>query len=318
MTSEFVKSPEISTMIKKIDICITDQISTLPSEASELLQNSSKGGKRIRALLLLLTGLSSGGTGDTLIPVAAAMELIHFASLIHDDLIDGHKIRRGYPVIHSIISSSTAVLIADTLLSKSLSIMADADPLVIKSVINSLMKMSDSEIKAHLGKIGNSFLPEQYLLWIKDKTASLFVSCALCGAIIAGVDPNSYALYKQLGELFGVAFQIQDDVLDYSETETFRPAGSDLYSGKVTLPLIQYREETGITPALKLWIEGSRDSDTINNLITEIRRSSAINAAHAEALRYARDASFIVNSIPSLIMKNSLMDLCLYAAERIH
>ncbi|HWQ66534.1 MAG TPA: polyprenyl synthetase family protein [Methanospirillum sp.] len=308
----------IASLMEEVDICITGHISRLPKPVSIILTGPSTAGKRVRALLTLICGLISGKADPTLVTVAAACELLHLATLIHDDLIDDHQVRRGHPAVHTLVSPATTVLIADVILARSLSILIESqNGRIIESTAATLVRISETELRVHLGEAGRSFSRKEYMDRISDKTASLFATSAACGASLGGGDDDQCTRLARCGELIGITFQIRDDILDYSGGPRFlRQVGADLAAGQVTLPLILHQERAGMTPAFTSWIEGDRSSETIETLIAEVHHSGALVASGEENELYSRQAIEIAAEQPAGPVRDTLITLCRYAAER--
>ena len=290
MTNPPVSHPDISPLIQEVDRFIHSQLTILPEKVLDLVTPSLTSGKRIRGLLVLLSGLHEGASKDQLVPVAAACELLHYATLVHDDIIDGHQERRGYPAVYKEISSGAAVLTADTILSISLSILTETKNLqVIDAMVRTLGLITRAELKVHLQDRDFSFSREAYMAWINDKTASLFRTSACIGGVVAGADEERVRLYTEIGELIGIAFQIRDDILDYCNGALLgRKPGGDLTSGLITLPLICYHEISGITPPLKQWMHDTTDFTLVQKLIEEVISSGALARAQEEAVQLDR------------------------------
>jgi geranylgeranyl pyrophosphate synthase len=304
--------------MEEVDHCIAGYISSLPQSVSTILIGPSTSGKRVRALLTLLCGLISGDANSSLVKVASACELLHLATLIHDDLIDNHQVRRGHPAVHTLVSPSTSVLIADVILARSLSILIETqNSRIINSVVKTLARISETELLVHLGESGRSFSRVEYFDRITEKTASLFATSAACGASLGGADDDRYLSLTRCGELFGISFQIRDDILDYSGGPKFlRQVGADLAGGQVTLPLINHVEKVGKTPTVLTWSEGDHSKETIDTLIEEVRESGSLITSRDENEKYSRLAIEIAMQQPAGVVRDTLVSLCRYCAER--
>ena len=304
--------------MQEIDECINQQIALLPPHVIPAITGPSGHGKRIRALTVLLCGLISGKMNPALVPVAAACELFHLATLIHDDLVDEHQVRRGYPTLYKKISPAAAVLIADFIFARSYALFLESKSnAIIEIITETLAQITAAELQVYTNDTGRSFLLEKYLIWISDKTASLFRACAACGALLGEVDENGCDHLTRYGELLGISFQIQDDILDYKiETGDARPIGSDLKSGMVTLPLICHNSFDKKTPAFISWLQGSRDKDTIYTLIREVQQSGALQASMDQAVMYAQKAADIAAAHSDGLIRDALINLCWYSVNR--
>lgn len=318
MTRFMVPSPELVPLIEEVNQCMLTRISVLPGPVYDMVAPSIRRGKRVRGLLLLLCGLNAGASQDALITAAAACELLHFATLVHDDIIDGHQERRGNPSVHTLTLAPAAVLTGDSIFSISLSMLLETgNPAIIGSVIRTMGEITMAELVKYVQDRQITFSREEYYAWITAKTASLFRSCAFCGAVLAGADTDLSYQYSRIGELLGIAFQIRDDILDYSEDILpGRIPGSDIRSGLVTLPLICYHDTCGMTRELEVWMQGIGTHADQAALLTDVRRSGALEVSREEAGRYGDLAEGIVRVLPPGRMKEDLAGLCRYAVSR--
>jgi octaprenyl-diphosphate synthase len=199
------------------------------------------GGKRLRPLLMVLSARISGYNGSYDRIFSTIFEYLHAATLLHDDLVDEATLRRGEPVANSIWGNPAAVLVGDFLLARSLSIAAETKlPEVIKVVSNITENMSQGEIHQLMRKGHLDLTEAEYMEIIEHKTAVLFQGTCCSGALIAGVSPKKTNALSDYGFNLGIAFQMVDDLLDYSSDTTVlgKEVGADLKEGKLTLPVI--------------------------------------------------------------------------------
>ena len=197
-------------------------------------------GKQIRPILVLLSGKLFGGVNDKVLYAGAAIELLHNASLIHDDVIDVSSERRGVPTINSVWDNHVAVLVGDYFVAGALKC---AEQTHEYRVLNSLSNMGANLSMGEIDQIDNArnheITEQAYMTIIRRKTASLFVSCVEVGGITAGADDRRLAKLMKYAELLGQCFQIKDDTFDYFHDPIIgKPTGNDLREGKITLPLI--------------------------------------------------------------------------------
>lgn len=199
-------------------------------------------GKRLRPILVILCAQSVGGNQDHVMPLAIAFELLHTATLIHDDIIDGDALRRGVPALHKKWGINSAILVGDALISLAISLAADFGVEIMKTVANSGLELCDGEymdISLQLSKTTE----EKYFLKIRKKSASLFKGVAQCGALAAGGSRHEVSCLAKFGECFGMAYQLFDDLRDLFPHEEVIP--KDFKIGRITLPLIHlYRVGT--------------------------------------------------------------------------
>lgn len=197
-------------------------------------------GKQIRPILVLLSGRLFGGISDRVLNAGAAIELLHNASLIHDDVIDQSRERRGVSTINSVWDNHVAVLVGDYFVSGALSCAErTAEPRVLTSLARMGADLSMGEID-QIDNARNREITEQtYMTIIARKTASLFTSCVEVGGVTSGADDEHLQLLMKYAELLGKCFQIKDDIFDYFHDPVIgKPTGNDLREGKITLPLI--------------------------------------------------------------------------------
>lgn len=198
-------------------------------------------GKQIRPIIVLLSAKLLGQVSDNALRGAAAVELLHNASLIHDDVVDDTRMRRGAPTINGIWDNHLAVLIGDFFLSNSLMLASETGDIRIVNSISSLGRLlSIGELDEIYNARYNELTEEVYFKIIYRKTASLFISCAEVGAYAAGEKPGKRLdALREFSRLLGLCFQIKDDIFDYFPSEQLgKPTGNDLREGKITLPLL--------------------------------------------------------------------------------
>lgn len=199
------------------------------------------GGKRVRPGLTVIAGKLVEAPLDRLIPVATVMEYMHTATLLHDDIVDGAKLRRGRPSVNAVFGNDVAVLVGDYMFAKAIYVLAVyGGPEVLKTAAKTVQDMAEGEL-LQLEKIGDiNLTEEEYFDIIYRKTASLLSTCCECGAIVGGASEKERKALKDYGTYIGYAFQLVDDAFDYiSDEKTIgKPAGNDIREGKVTYPLL--------------------------------------------------------------------------------
>jgi len=199
-------------------------------------------GKRLRPALFFLASDGYAGNVSQRIDVAVSLELIHTASLLHDDVIDQAVIRRGKDTTHVKWNNKISVLTGDYLLSRSFQLIAATRRWALVDIVTSLVQdMTEGEIEQSFAHLGNDDLEEQYFSWIGKKTASFFAGCCQAGSLFAGNDDHDQAIWYEFGYNFGLAYQLVDDYLDYSGKagSTGKPVFGDLKNGVITLPLLK-------------------------------------------------------------------------------
>lgn len=197
-------------------------------------------GKQLRPMLVLLSAKLLGGTNEKVLYSGAAVELLHNASLIHDDVLDQSKLRRGKPTINSVWDNHVAVLVGDFFVSNALSCASYTGETAIMNIMANLGRdLALGEVEQINNARSRDISQDDYFSIIEKKTASLFTCCVEMGGIAAGASPEALKPVKQWAHLLGLCFQIKDDTFDYYDDKTVgKPTGNDLLEGKITLPLI--------------------------------------------------------------------------------
>ncbi len=287
---------------------------------SELLEYSLKsGGKRLRSALVLLAGKFYDYNLDYLLPMATAIEIIHTATLVHDDAIDNSSIRRGRPTINRVWGESEAVLLGDYLFAKGGELVSTTRNLqVVRLASQTVMIISSGELSQTLNAFNLEQTRQHYFQRISSKTASLFSLATESGAILSQAPEKSVQILKEYGYNFGIAFQIVDDILDFigSEEELGKPVGSDLVQGTLTLPamllLERYPEEN---PVKRLFQDRSKQ-ENIRLAIELVRNSSIVPECYKVASDYCSKACHNLKLLPDNASRQALMELADYITTR--
>ncbi len=283
----------------------------------ELIINA--GGKRIRPALTILAGKMLGAELEGLIFLASAIELLHTATLVHDDLIDGSMLRRGMPTLNSKWSPGATVLTGDFMFARAAKLAADtASVPVVQLFSRTLTIIVNGEIAQLLGNRCKADR-ENYYQRIYAKTASLFETSAWSAALICEASPEITEAMRLYGHEIGMAFQIIDDILDYTgEQATIgKPVGSDLRQGIVTLPAVIYAESHPEDPLAQALFEGRCLADSqIDSLVDAVRHSDAIHRSHREAMDYVERGLASLRNAPPCSERFALEDLANYIVER--
>lgn len=303
--------------VERIMIAQAEEYNLDFKAALELLLSS--GGKRIRPTITLLLGKALHGEIDRLITLAAAIELLHTATLVHDDLIDGALLRRGMPTLNSRWSSAATVLTGDFIFSRAAVLASEADSLsAMKLFGQTLSIIVDGEV-TQLFTGHCTAERENYYRRIYSKTASLFETSSTCAALVSPVDAAVVESVKHYGYNLGMAFQIIDDILDFTAQQEHlgKPVGSDIRQGLITLPLIYYAERYTDTDYSKRIMSGKCPEELdINNLIKDVVQSECLTLAHTEAKEYSRKANEFLTVVPDLPEKTALVQLSSYIIDR--
>jgi len=275
----------------------------------------ASGGKRLRPALLLLAARACGSQEEMAIRLGAVVELIHTATLIHDDVIDSAEIRRGRPSTNSRWGNQISVLAGDWLYMQAFSLSLRERSFHILDLLTNLTQMMvEGELLQldHLGRIG--LTPEDYYDLVNRKTACLFSVCGRLGAVVAGADARLESRLGDYGWNLGVAFQLVDDILDFTSSSTTlgKPVGSDLREGKVTLPLILALEDCA--PAERADIEtvlGERAYRTVPlaRVLQLLGKYDGVGRARRQALACADKARDLISDVAESPYKAALHSL---------
>jgi geranylgeranyl pyrophosphate synthase len=277
-----------------------------PMAAELILGLVRAGGKRLRPLVLLLAGRSYEPDNGALVTAGAGVELLHTASLVHDDIVDRAALRRGRPTLNSVLSSGAVILLGDFLFAQSAMLAAATNsPRVVGIFASTLADICDGQLREMFGAHRLDQTREEYERRIFGKTASLFAGAAEMGAIIGNAPAQDVRAMRQYGSDIGMAFQIVDDVLDLrvGTRQLGKPAGHDLTQGTVTLPTINYAagltEDSDAMRRLQGVVSGERgDDEDVQRVVHDIRDSGALDAAMLEAERFAERAKTYAASAP--------------------
>jgi octaprenyl-diphosphate synthase len=298
---------------------IQSRVALIP-EMGRYLQNS--GGKRVRPAVLLMAARLSGYDGDRAVLYASVVEFIHTATLVHDDIIDGADMRRGRLAAHSRWGNDITVLLGDYLYIKSMALALTHDSLdLVRLLCDVTLRMIEGELY-QLTKAGDvDISEEEHFEIIRRKTAYLFGGCAQIGGLLGKVGAEREAALRDYGFNLGVAFQLVDDLLDYTADQTAlgKPIGGDLREGKVTLPIILLRERAGddaygvIRTAVN---ERSVSQEQWREILHLLKEHHATERAYQRAIEYADRAKACLSPFPPSREKDALLALPDYVVSR--
>ena len=290
-----------------------------PDLRSALTHLLSSGGKRIRPTLGLLVGNMLGAPEEKLITLGASVELLHTATLVHDDLIDGALLRRGMPTLNARWSPAATVLTGDFLFARAAKLAAETDYLpLMKLFAETLATIVNGELTQMFSARG-VIERENYYQRIYAKTASLFEMAALAATMVATEDEDMRASMKVFGYEVGMAFQIVDDILDFTgeESAVGKPIGSDLLNGLVTLPAIYYAEANpNNEDVLSLPEGGWKETERVQRLVDGIRQSKAIQQSMDEARQAVSRALKTLHDAPASPEREALDNLARFIVDR--
>lgn len=278
-------------------------------------------GKQMRPMFVFLTARMCGQAGDATHRGAALIELLHTATLVHDDVVDDANFRRGFFSINALWKNKIAVLVGDYLLSRGLLLSVENNDFELLRIVSQAVKeMSEGEL-LQMEKARNLDITEEvYFDIIRQKTASLISSCCGVGAASVGASPEVIAKVKLFGEKVGLAFQIKDDLFDYSTDERIgKPVGIDIKERKLTLPLIYTLNKSS-------WLEKKRIINVVKNdnenpkkvreLIQQVKAAGGIEYSTTVMMKLVEEAKELLVSFPESIYKESLLGLVAYTISR--
>ncbi len=290
----------------------------LVRQVAEYIINA--GGKRLRPALVLLCAGALGYKGSRHHELAAIIEFIHTATLLHDDVVDESDLRRGHETANALFGNAASVLVGDFLYSRSFQMMVELGDMRIMRVLSDATNIIAEGEVLQLMNCHDADVDElRYLQVIRYKTAKLFEAASQLGAIIGGADPETERSLADYGTHLGTAFQLIDDVLDYSgtEAETGKHLGDDLAEGKPTLPLI-YVMQNG-TPAqaecVRKAIEHGGRED-FPGVLAAIHATGALEHTQKQASKEAERAAAALEWLPASTHKDSLLELSAFAVDR--
>jgi geranylgeranyl pyrophosphate synthase len=302
--------------------------------ANAFIELIANGGKRLRPAVALLTAELNGPidgliTYRRLISLAAAVEMLHTSTLVHDDVIDGALLRRGAPTLNATWSQGATVLAGDYMFARAALFAAQTENMrVIRIFSDTLQVIVDGELRQLFDRNDYQQERENYYHRIYAKTASLFSAAAEAAAVLVGMPEDRVHQLRSYGYNLGMAFQIVDDILDFTGDETTlgKPAGSDLRQGTLTLPFFYLLQEHPSPHAVIATLEGMRQAqengddeavqDAVKEIVSAIVESNAIRGAQQEAVDFLDQAVAAIQDFPASASKDSLLGLCAFVVQR--
>lgn len=277
-------------------------------------------GKQMRPMFVFLTAGLTGGISESTYRGAALIELLHTATLVHDDVVDDSNYRRGFFSINALWKNKIAVLVGDYLLSRGLLLSVDnGDFDLLKIVSNAVREMSEGELLQMAKSRKLDITEEVYYTIIRQKTASLIASCCAVGASTSGATVETIDMMRTFGEKIGMAFQIKDDLFDFGEDEIGKPLGIDIKEKKMTLPLIYALNNASWLDKRKIIYlvrNKNEDKKSVNEVITFVKKSGGLEYANEAMTRYFEEAMLLLNDFPDSDYKRSLEGLVRYTIDR--
>ena len=277
-------------------------------------------GKQMRPMFVFFAANVSGGITESTHRGAALVELLHTATLVHDDVVDNSFERRGFFSINALWKNKIAVLVGDYLLAKGLQLSVDNNEFrLLKIVSDAVQQMSEGEL-LQIEKVRRMDISEAvYYEVIRQKTASLIASCCAAGAASAGAPEETIKLMHSFGENVGIAFQIKDDLFDFGVDDVGKPKGIDIKEKKVTLPLIYALNKASKSEKKRMinLVKNHDDhSDKINEIIDFVRNSGGIAYAEEQMAQYQKQAFEILNTFPDSESRLGLEQLVKFTTQR--
>ncbi len=278
-------------------------------------------GKQMRPLLVFLCAKLNGEIGEPTFVAATLIELLHTASIVHDDVVDDATERRGALSINALWNSKIAVLVGDYMLSKGLLISIEKNRTDMLEIVSEAVKsMTEGELLQLQKSRKLNIREEDYFRIISSKTAALISACTACGARSATGNPDIIQLMKEFGESIGIAFQIRDDILDYEGNGlTGKISGNDIKEKKITLPLIHALEKSSVVRKkniLKIVGNRKKTRSDIEEVIRFVSESGGIEYAALKMDQYRDKALAILDTYPESDVKNSLKEFVYYTVSR--
>jgi octaprenyl-diphosphate synthase len=277
-------------------------------------------GKQIRPMFVFFSASICGGITDATHRGAALVELLHTATLVHDDVVDNSYQRRGFFSINALWKNKIAVLVGDFLLSKGLLLSIENHDFKLLQIVSEAVKqMSEGEL-LQVEKVRRMDVDEPiYYEVIRQKTASLIASCCACGAASAAADEATIEKMRAFGEKIGIAFQIKDDMFDFGTDDVGKPVGIDIKEKKVTLPLIYSLNNTTSSERkriINLVKNHNDDPKKIEQIIRFVKESGGLQYAETQMKKYQEEAFEILNTFPKSESRESLEQLVRFTTER--
>ena len=297
--------------------------SNVPLLDRALAHVSRSSGKMMRPMLVLLTAKSiAGRVGECANYAAASLELLHTASLLHDDVVDESPMRRGVPSLHTLFSNRIAILAGDYIFSSSLQTAALTKNVdIIGSLAQLGQQLSKGELLQMQLQQSGGFSEENYIEVIRNKTASLFATCCRFGALSVDADAATIEAFSRFGELLGICFQIKDDIFDYFDSDELgKPTGSDMREGKITLPALYVLKNSDTPFATELLAKLSdgytMGDDEVKTLLQMSRELGGIEYANRRIEEFRAEALAAIPAQVPAELREALTQYLDYAISR--
>ncbi|KGJ07958.1 polyprenyl synthetase family protein [Paracoccus versutus] len=318
-------SVELAGDMDRVNALIRERMASrhaprIPEVTAHLVE---AGGKRLRPMLVLAAARLCGYQGNSHVLLAAAVEFIHTATLLHDDVVDESQQRRGRPTANLLWDNKSSVLVGDYLFARSFQLMADTESMqVMRILANASATIAEGEVLQLTAAQDVSTTEDTYIQIVRGKTAALFSAATEAGAVVAGADPAVQQALFDYGDALGIAFQIVDDLLDYggSTTTIGKNVGDDFRERKLTLPVIKAiaRADEAERAFWERTIgQGRQDEADLATALEILRRREALEAARADAIAWAGRAKAALQAAPDQPLRRILADLADFVVSRL-
>ena len=309
---------EMNDFIELFNFSLSQEDGLLEQVLSHIRQ---RGGKRMRPMLLMLSAKNYGKVSDVTLNAALGLELLHTASLVHDDVVDESGERRGQASVNASFNNKVAVLVGDFILSTALLRVAISDNIQIVKHLSELGRILSNGELLQLSNISNTEISEDiYYQVIDKKTAVLFESCSALGAISVGASDDDIEKAKRFGHNIGMIFQIRDDIFDYFDSkEIGKPTGNDMAEGKLTLPVIyalNHSDSSAMMTLAKKVKAGTINADEIAVLVEFTKQSGGIDYAKRKMEEFAADAQKYIDECVKPELKEAFTAYLDYVIQR--
>lgn len=311
----------ISKELKEFEIHFRQAVKSNVALLDKIMQYIVKRkGKQLRPMFVLLSAKLGGEINDQSYRAASLVELLHTATLVHDDVVDDSMERRGFFSINALWKNKIAVLVGDYLLSKGLLLsLENSDFKTLQILSTAVKKMSEGEL-LQMEKARNLNLKEDiYFEIIRNKTASLVASSCAAGAATTFKNDDDIELMRLFGEKTGIAFQIKDDLFDYGNADIGKPTGNDIKEKKLTLPLIYTLNNVSYLLRKKLIYivkNHNTDKEKVRYVIEQVQKAGGIDYARKKMFEYRDEALEILYKFPESEVRNGLEELVRYTTDR--
>jgi len=307
---------DIDVIEKELELTLNSSSQLLNEASVHLLQ---AGGKRIRPMFVLLSAKFGHYDIHQVKHIAVPLELIHMASLVHDDVIDDAGLRRGRPTVKAQWNNKIAMYTGDFIFAKALDYVTELeDPRIHQVLAKTMVEICNGEVIQMEDKFRLDQTMKDYFRRIKRKTALLIESSCELGALVSGIEDRYVRNLKRYGYFVGMSFQIVDDILDFTATdkELGKPAGSDLIQGNITLPMLLLRDDPTVRPYIDLAMEEKLTEQDRLAMLTIVRKSAAIQEATRISDAYLKKALAELDQLPNHKTKKKLRDIALFIGKR--